>query len=87
MDAKEAELARLGDELEKLEATDIAGRKEMEIKSLEIAEEVEVRKQLEIRETRSAEIMFDQKEMEQDFCRSCFSNFQLLSYFHLLRNL
>jgi hypothetical protein len=66
MDAKEAELARLGDELEKLEAPDSADREEMEIKHIKIAAEVEERTVLVDRETMSSKYMFDQKELEQE---------------------
>ena len=66
MDAKEAELARLGDELEKLEAPDSADREEMEIKHIKIAVEVEERKVLVDWETISSKYMFDQKELEQE---------------------
>ena len=69
MDGKEAELASLGDELEKLEAPDIAGRKEMEAKSLKIAEEMEVRKISIQREIMCGEISIKQNALVLEQCR------------------
>ena len=69
VNAKEAELARLGDELEKFEAPDIAGRRELDTKYIKIAGEIEERKVRNDYETLSSEYMFDQKELVLEQCR------------------